>query len=234
MRAFLASLVLAAAGLATAGEEGAGLPEGIRGFRGMAAGTLVSKTEAAFVLKVDKITRVWKQNRATNPECIVGREVPIRLWRGSRLCEQHLKTLAEMKPGDRVIAEPFHLEPDHEYLSVVEELKKAEEPAEEPSTLPEGIRGFRGMLVGSLVEKGEEAFVLKVEKITRTWKENKATNPECIVGERIEVRLSTRFRLYEQHKRTLAELKPGDRVEAEPFHFGGNTLTLVEVLRKVE
>jgi hypothetical protein len=102
------------------------------------------------------------------------------------------------------------------------------------SALPEGIRGFRGMVVGTLVSKGENAFVLKVEKITRVWKQNKAKNPECIVGKEVPIDLWAKSRLAEQHLKTLAELKAGDRVEVEAFHFGGDCLSVVEVLRKAD
>lgn len=33
---------------------------------------------------------------------------------------------------------------------------------------------------------------------------------------------------------TLKTLKPGDRVEVEPFHVGGDTLSVVELLKKVD
>lgn len=224
-----------AAAAAVAGEE-VTLPEALKGFKGMMIGTIAAKGEREFVLEVEKITRTWKANKAENPQAAVGKKVACELWPKGRLFERQLRTLRELKVGDRVLVEPFHLEPGHDHLTVVEELRKlAEEgPKEEPGALPEGFRGFRGMVAGTLVKKGEAAFLLKVEKITRVWKGSKAKNPESIVGKEVEVRLWKKSRLYEQHLRTLRELEPGDRIVCEPFHFEGDDLTLVEELRKAE
>ena len=214
----------------------AALPEGIRGFQGMVRGTVVSKGELGFVLKVARITKVWKGNKAGNPECIVGREVPVRLWPKGRMFERQLKVLAGLKPGDVVSVEPFHRGGDH--LTVVEGLKKVEEEPDKPddggSTLPEGIRGFQGMMTGTIVKKGTDEFLLKVETIDRTWRGNKAKNPESVVGKTLPVALWKESRLYERHRETLATLKPGDRVSVEPFHRGGNHLSVVEALKKID
>ena len=112
---------------------------------------------------------------------------------------------------------------------MVESLRK-----EEPCSLPEGIRGSRGMMVGTLVSKTETTFVFKVEKIAKVSKGNKAENPACVVGKELTMALWPKSRLAEQHKKTLAGLKAGDRVSVEPFHFGGDTLSVVEELKKVE
>lgn len=162
------------------------LPDGIKGFRGILRGTIVTTGKNGFILKVEKVVRVWKQSKAEKPEEVIGEEVEVGLWRESRLAEQHRKTLATLKPGDKVDAEVFHFGGDH--LSVVEELKKVEEPKEGESegSLPEGIRGFQGVLLGTIVAKGNERFLLKVEKVVKVWKNNKARNPQCIVGKNVE------------------------------------------------
>jgi len=210
------------------------LPDGIEGFRGILRGTVVSTGKNGFILKVEKIVRVWKHSKAQKPEAVIGKEVEVDLWAESRLADQHRKTLATLEPGDKVDAEVFHFGGDH--LSVVEELKKVEEPkeGEAEGSLPEGIRGFRGMLIGTIVAKGNERFLLKVEKVTRVWKHNKAQNPQCIVGKKVEIGLWPRSRLVEQHRATLKTLKVGDRVVVEAFHFGGDELSVVEELKKAE
>ena len=215
------------------------LPEGIRGFKGMMIGTIVSKTEDSFVLKVEKITRVWKESKAKEPECVVGKEVPITLWKESRLADRHRKTLAEMNKGDRIEVEPFHLE--GERLSVVEGLKKVgreapEEPKEKeaPAEFPEGIQGFKGMFVGTIVEKGSTFFTLKVEKIAKVWKGSTAKNPACAVGKSVKMTLRREGRILERLVRQLAELKPGDRVQAGAFHIEADVFAGVEMLKKAE
>jgi hypothetical protein len=202
------------------------LPEGLKGFRGMMIGTITYKAKDEFVLKVETITKTWKENQAENPKSAVGKRLAMDLREEGRLRETHLRTLAALKVGDRVLVEPFHFEGKN-HLTVVEELRK-----EEACHLPEGMRGFRGMVRGTLVSKTETAFVLKVEKILKTWRGNKAEKPAVMVGREVPMELWPKSRLKEQHRKTLAALKPGDKVVCEPFHFGGNVLSVVEELRK--
>ena len=218
-----------------------GVPEALKGFKGMLVGTIAAKGAEEFVIKVEKITRTWKANRAENPQAAVGQQAVCELWPKGRLYEKHKATLAGLKVGDRVLCEPFHLEPEHDHLTVVEELKKVEEapePDPEPGQpgVPAALRGFQGMLVGTIVDKGAEELVIKIEKITRTWKANKAENPQAAVGQQALCKLWPKGRLYEKHKATLAELKVGDRVLVEPFHLEPehNYLTVAEELRKAE
>ena len=229
-------------GSASAGEaEAAKLPEGIRGFKGMMVGTVVSKTADAFVLKVAKITRTWRESKATSPASVVGKEIPITLWGKSRLVERHQSTLAGLKSGDRVKVEAFHLEGDR--LSVVEALKKIENGgAEEPkpdakeaeAAFPEGIAGFRGMLVGTLEEKGDTFFSLKVEAVKKTWKGSTATSPASMVGKRVKITLRREGRVNERFVAALAEMMPRDRVEVGTFHVANDILACVEWLKKAE
>jgi len=51
--------------------------------------------------------------------------VEILLKKG-RLFEKQRRTLAGLKAGDRVLVEPFHLELEHDQLTVVEELRKVD------------------------------------------------------------------------------------------------------------
>ncbi|HUU60261.1 MAG TPA: hypothetical protein VMZ50_12010, partial [Phycisphaerae bacterium] len=111
---------------------------------------------------------------------------------------------------------------------------KGEGRKKQEASLPEGLRGFRGMMVGTITQKGEQSFVLKVEKVTRIWRENKAKDPEAAVGKVLEMVIGPDSRLAKRHLQTLQKLKVGDRVVVEAFHFEGNRLTLVEELRKAE
>jgi len=228
---------------ACAGEEGRppALPEGIRGFKGMLVGTIVIKGKRGFVLKVEKVTKVWRQNEAKNPESIIGKEIEVSLWRESRLVERHAQTLAGLKKGDRVVVEAFHFQGDH--LSIVEELRKAERAATEEAKEPpkegerplrEGIGGFKGILVGTLVEKGDTFFVLKVAKVGKVWKGSRAKDPASAVGKNMKFTLRREGRLAERLVGKLADLKPGDRVEVGALHIVKDILAAVEWLKKVE
>ncbi|MFW6162482.1 MAG: FecR domain-containing protein [Planctomycetota bacterium] len=224
-------------------EETLGVPEALRGFKGMMIGTVTAKGGEEFVLRVEKITRTWKANKAENPRAAVGQKAVCELWPKGRLYERHKETLAGLKVGDRVLVGPFHLEADHDHLTVVEALRKLEEKPEEPDQpnegtpgVPEALRGFKGMLTGTIVKKGSDEFIVQVEKIDRTWKANRAEHPERAAGQQAVCELWPKGRLYQQHKRTLAGLKAGDRVRCEPFHLeaGHDHLTVVEELRKLD
>ena len=65
---------------ATETEEAAtGFPEGMRGFRGMFTGTIVSKDveKGEFIVKAESVDRVWPQNKATNTKSCEGRELTV-------------------------------------------------------------------------------------------------------------------------------------------------------------
>ena len=109
----------------------------------------------------------------------------------------------------------------------------AEGERDEPR-LPEGIRGFRGIFVGTVVKVGDRVFVLKVAQVKREWKQSKAASPESVVGKSVTISVWRKSRMLERHLRTLRTLRPGDRVEVEVFHFDGHTLGVVELLRKLE
>lgn len=113
---------------AVAGEaqESLGVPEVLKGFRGMLIGVVAKKGDHEFIIEVVKITRVWKESKAENPKAAVDKKVVCELWPAGRMYEQHRRTLAGLKAGDRVLVEPFHLEPDHDHLTVVEELRKVD------------------------------------------------------------------------------------------------------------
>jgi hypothetical protein len=222
--------------------EALGVPEGLKGFRGMLVGVMGKKSDREFIIEVEKITRTWKENKAENPQAAVGKKAVCELWPKGRLYQQHRRTLAGLKPGDRVLVEPFHLEPGDDHLTVVEELKKVvkkpgdAEPEKESLGVPAALRGFKGMLIATIVKKGTDELIIKIEKIDRTWKGNKAENPKAAVGEQAVCELWKEGRLYEKQRRALAQLSPGDRVLIEPFHLepDHDHLTVVEELRKVD
>ena len=201
------------------------LPDGMAGFRGALVGAMVSKGASGFVLKAEQIIRVWKESKARDPQGCVGQQLAILTDREKRPADKFLQTLKGLNAGDRVEVEAFHFGGNS--LTVVECLRKA-------SNLPAGIWGFRGMLVGTVKSTGDGVFVLKVDKVAKVWRENKARDPKCIVGKEVTVDIHKKSRMAEQHARTLAALKAGDRVEVGSFHFSGDRLSVVELLRKIE
>jgi len=231
---------------AVAGEapESLGVPEALKGFRGMLVGVIAKKGDREFIIEIVEITRTWKQNKAENPQAAVGKKAVCELWPEGRLYQRHRRALAGLKAGDRVSVEPFHLKPDHDHLTVVEELKKLDKEREATKAkpkkgalgVPDALRGFKGMLVATIVKKGPVEFIIRIEEIDRTWKANKAKNPQAALGKQAVCELWRKGRLFEEQRRTLADLKAGDRVVLEPFHLepDHDHLTVVEELRKAD
>jgi len=100
--------------------------------------------------------------------------------------------------------------------------------------LPEGLIGFRGVLVGRVLRKLDRGFVLKVERVDKVWESNKADRPEAAVGRELIINIREDDELSGRFLDTLRALETGQRVLVEAFHFEGNRLTVVEQLRKVE
>jgi hypothetical protein len=80
--------------------------------------------QGTFVLRANRVGRVWKESRAENAEAAIGKSLPIELHRESRLLAQHRETLQQLKNGDLVEVEVFHLKDG--VLSVVELLRKVD------------------------------------------------------------------------------------------------------------
>jgi len=109
--------------------------------------------------------------------------------------------------------------------------KLAEKEADDG--FPASLRGFRGMMVGTVKSKLDRGFVLTVEKVVRVWKANRAERPRDAVGKALTLVVGD-GRMAKDHLKVAGGLKVGDRVSVEAFHFGGEKLTIVEELRKVD
>jgi len=102
------------------------------------------------------------------------------------------------------------------------------------SDVAEGIEGFQGTLVGKIVAKAENKFLLKVEKVARLGENNKAKNPDSLIGKSVKIFLDKKSGRVDQQAEALAGLRPGDRVLVEAAHLEGDALYVVESLRKTE
>jgi len=100
--------------------------------------------------------------------------------------------------------------------------------------IPAALRGFRGMLVGTVTAKGDGRFAMKVRQIARVWDGNRADNPKAAVGSVVWLALNPKSRMADRQRAVLRTLKVGDRVSVEPFDLGGDCLTVVEELKKIE
>ena len=101
--------------------------------------------------------------------------------------------------------------------------------------IPPELKGFKGMMTGKLLEKGEASLVFKVDGIKKVWKGNKAENPKKAVGKKILLNLD-KVSIHHEGRVTknYRGLKKGDRIELEAFDLGGKSLSIKEWLKKVE
>ncbi len=98
--------------------------------------------------------------------------------------------------------------------------------------VPDGFKGFRGMLRGTVVAKTDNGLTLKVEQVLKTWKQSEAKEAASAVGKELKLVISTKSRLAGEHRQTLAGLKAGDRVDVEVFNTRGDLLEIIEALNK--
>ena len=87
--------------------------------------------------------------------------------------------------------------------------------------LPDGMSGFSGTLRGQVAAVGKEAFSLKVSKVVRTWKKNRAENPQSAVGKSLELIAKNKF-----HVNFIRTLKKGEGLDIEAKADGGKLFIL--------
>ncbi|MFN3150340.1 M56 family metallopeptidase [Bremerella sp.] len=204
------------------------LPNGIRKFSGMIVGKLASKDveRGTFVVQVDAVPRVWRNNGAENPKSIVGKTIEV-----SGVTGKFLDVLVVMRPGDTVEFECKH---DGDRLVFPGELLRKVAPykPEDYPVLPEEFRGFRGEVIADVVQKDPETFelILKVAKVTKTWKESDARNPESIEGK------TMMLAGFWNRRDAYHNLKVGERIQVGMQHIGRQSdhLTVAESVRKLD
>jgi hypothetical protein len=105
---------------------------------------------------------------------------------------------------------------------------------ERSGAFPEGLRGFRGMMVGTIKSKEPRALSVTVLQAKKIRPQSKAKRPESAVGRVLSIQFRPDSRVGQRHIETYRKLKPGDRILFEAFHVEGDCLTLVEELRKTD
>ncbi|MEQ9410350.1 MAG: M56 family metallopeptidase [Fuerstiella sp.] len=213
------------------------LPEEFRGFRGAVVADIVKKDPETFemILKVQRVTNTWKENAAKQVNAIEGRQLMLAgFW--NRKDAYH-----SLKVGDRIEVGMQHIGLRSDHLTVAEFVRKSEAGPDRPAMKKEGeaaaadgftreTRGFRGMLVGRLVEKDVErgTFAITVDAVPRVWKNNKASSPKSFLGQNVPAEGVTGRMLD-----ALVVARIGDTIEFGALHDGGDRVRVGEVLRKV-
>lgn len=213
------------------------LPEEFRGFRGAVIADVVKKDPETFelIVKVNRITDTWKDNAAKDAKSIEGKPLMLAgFW-------NRKDAYYGLKVGDKIEVGMQHIGIRSDHLTVAEFVRKAsqgpdrevtksegESPAEDG--LAEELRGFRGMLVGRLIEKDIErgTFTITVDAVPRVWNNNKATSPKSFLGTNVAAE-GVAGKMLD----TLIVAKIGETIEFGALHNGGDRMRVGEVLRKV-
>ncbi len=99
--------------------------------------------------------------------------------------------------------------------------------AETTTSLPEGAKGFAGMIRGNVVSTGTNELVLSVTEVAKVWNQSKASNPQSLVGKQVQVRGQN-----ENMARFIATLKAGDSVGLDVVNKEGDFLTIAELTKE--
>lgn len=205
-----------------------GLTPALRGFRGMLVGRLTEKDveRGTFTVVVDAVPRVWKNNEAAKPKDFIGRHAVAEGIHGKLL-----DVLVVTRPGETIEFGAMH--DGGENLRVLEGLRKVApvEPGDYPE-LPDAFRGFKGILVGKVIEKEDTALelIVQVSQVEKSLGESKSTNAESIVGKPIMLAG------FWQRKDNFHSLHVGDTIRFGVEHpqLLSDHLSVIEVCEKVE
>jgi beta-lactamase regulating signal transducer with metallopeptidase domain len=212
------------------------LPDEFRGFRGQVAGEILKKDPETFelILRVDRVLNTWEENGAKNPKSIEGQPLMLAgFW--NRRDQYHA-----LKVGEKVELGMRHVALRSEHLNVADAPKRAlsDRPANgkeegmagrEEGDRKDPQRGFRGMLVGRLVEKDVErgTFTITVDAVPRVWENNKSANPKGLIGKKV-VAEGVTGRMLD----ALVVTKVGETLEFGALNEEGSRIRVGEVLRK--
>ena len=101
--------------------------------------------------------------------------------------------------------------------------------------IPDGMKGFSGMVRGKVVAKVDKGFVLKIEKILKLWDGNKAKNPKSAIGKKFLVGPrwvkgdNGKWHPYELHVLFIRKLEVGQNIVIEIVHQEGHKFNMLEL-----
>ena len=160
------------------------IPDGLENFNGMLIGKLVSKDieKGSFVVKVDYVSRVWRNNKAKRPRAAVGKTLRVEDVSG-----KWLDQLLLIRKGETMEFEAQHRGGDSLRFPG-ELLQKAPpfDPSQHPVP-PAGFRGFRGVVTGQIERRNQTGreLILKIKSIEKTSERNRAERAQEVVGHQI-------------------------------------------------
>jgi len=244
-----AIVLLAAMGSRALAEEG--LPEGVKGFSGQVRGVVTARGgKNTFTFKVARVLKVWKNNKAENPEALVGLSVLVRprwvkrdngRWHP---VEIHAAFIRKLKVNQELTLE---IRNDEGNAFSILELSKEQrewatgggeggESGDKEEALPEGVRGFSGQVRGVVKAKGDgNTFRFHVGRVLKVWKNNKAKNPEALAGRTVRVGPrwvqgeNGKWHPLEGHIAFIRQLKVGQELTLEIFNAEASHFNLLEL-----
>ena len=199
-----------------------------RGFMGALVGRLVEKDveKGTLVLKVDAVPRVWKNNKAKNPKRLVGQNVEV-----DGIASRFLDALLTTRKGETLEVAARH--DGGSSLTFPGELfrKVAPYKPEDYPVLPDGFRGFRGVVKAEVVKKDQMMYglIIKVLSVERSFENSRAEDAKSIVGK------SAILTGFWRRKEIYNSFKVGDLIEAGVRHEvpGSDVVGVFEGVRKV-
>ena len=230
------------------------LPDGMLGFSGMLKGKVVAKQKNGFVLLVEKVEKLWEDNKAKKSETVVGKKVLINVsweehekgkWRPIPLQARFVEML---KVGSEISIEVKNKEGERLHiLELNKEQRALAEKKEEPKEkkvekdwkkeyeIPDGMIGFSGVLEGFVVKKLDNGFVLKVTGVPTVWKDSKAKNTASVIGKKIIIFVGWakndkgKWHPVEAHLKFIKNLKLEQKIKIEAKNFEGMHLGILEL-----
>ena len=108
------------------------LPDPAALFAGMIQGKVAAKLDGQIVVDVEKVTRVWKTNKAKNPESLLGQKVLVRASKeGGRYAKRVAQFLDGLKVGESVTLDVAHKDKG-EALTILELTEEQRKRLEQP------------------------------------------------------------------------------------------------------
>lgn len=216
------------------------LPAAFRGFNGAVAAKIIKKDPQQFelIIAVDRVIETFKRSQAKDPRSIEGKQLMLAgFW--NRKDAYH-----GLKVGDNIEVGLQHVGRQSDHLNVHEFVRKAGTSQRDQSSRAEqeskekmaevgmrSVRGFKGVLIGRLIEKDVErgTFTLAVDRVPRVWNNNSSDNPKALLGKEINA-----AGLTGKHLDALLVTRKGETIEFGAFgEDGGKTFRVVEMFRKV-
>jgi beta-lactamase regulating signal transducer with metallopeptidase domain len=222
-----------------AAEEYPILPDDFRGFKGLVVAEVIKKDSETLevILRVANVRKLWEGNSAKDANSIQGKSVMLAGFWNRR------EAFHELKVGSTIEVGMNHAALRSDHLMVIEGIQIIREPQTRSETDAErssdrlevdgatdARRGFRGMLVGRLVEKDIERgmFTVAVDAVPRVWENNLSENPKSLIGRQVTID-GVSGRLID----ALVVARIGETLEFGALDEGGPNLHVGEVLHKV-